>query len=78
MKYLDIRITEEYHVQPTLFGPPLVTVAYRLVDWKTEQPINEERHTSLADAERALCKLLAPRLSQMAAAYAEQEVPPQK
>ena len=78
MNYLDIRITEEYHVQPTLFGPPLVSTVYRLVDWNTEQPVNEERHTSLADAERAMCKLLAPYLSQMAAAYAEQEVPPTK
>ena len=69
MKYLDIRLTEEYHVQPTLFGPPLVSVVYRLVDWDTEQPINEKRYTSLADAERAMCKILSPYL----AAYAESE-----
>ncbi len=73
MKYLDIRLTEEYHVQPTLFGPPLVTVAYRLVDWDTEQPINEERYNSLADAEREMCRVLSPYLSQWAAAHAEQE-----
>ena len=78
MKYLDIRITEEYHVQPTLFGPSLVSTLYRLVDWETEQPVSEERHNSLADAERAMCKLLAPYLSQMATAYAQQEVPPAK
>ena len=71
MKYLDIRIVEEYHVQPTLFGPPLVGIVYRLVDWNTEQPVNEERHNSLADAERALCTLLGPYLSQLALATAD-------
>jgi hypothetical protein len=67
----DIRIVEEYHVQPTLFGSPLVEIVYHLVDWNTEQPINEERYKSLADAERAICRIVAPHLRQMAFIHAE-------
>lgn len=71
---MDIRIVTEFNVQPVLFGPPKVFETYRLVDWNTDQPVNEKRYKSLPDAERAMCDLVYPHISRMAEEYAERAI----
>jgi hypothetical protein len=78
---LDIRIVEIAHEQPTLFGPPVVTCHYTLVDWHSDEPLQDEQGkpyhlASLPEAERATYAVLAPGLRRMAEEFAESEVIP--
>ena len=68
---LDIRIVEIVHEQPTLFGPPVVTSHYTLVDLYTDEPLHDEQGkpynlSSLPEAERATYTVLALVLRRMA------------
>jgi hypothetical protein len=72
-KILGVRIVAQEHFQPTLFGPPIVSIEYMLVDWDTEQSVCDKRFKTLADAEKEICQLLAPVLSRMAWEQAEKQ-----
>jgi hypothetical protein len=50
----DIRIVEERVVQPTLFGPPLLSTVYRLADWDTYEPLSLVRYPTIGEAEKAV------------------------
>lgn len=72
---LDIRIVEIIHTQPTLFGPPVLSSTYTLVDWCTDEPLHDEqgkpyRLASLPEAERTTYAVLAPVLRRIADEYA--------
>lgn len=56
----DIRIVEEEHIRPVLFGDPIVSTVYRLVDWNTEESLSEKRFETLAKAEQAIQNILIP------------------
>lgn len=65
-KVLDIRIVAQEHMQPTLFGNPIITTYYILVDWDTDQRINDESFDTLPAAEKRAFELALPRLMQIA------------
>ena len=72
---MDIRVVEQIHAQPTLFGMPVLSTTYTLVD-EHEQPLLDEEGKpyslpSLAAAERKMCAILGPVLRRMAYEYAE-------
>jgi hypothetical protein len=66
-KALDIRIVAQEDIQPTLFGDPIMTTYYTLVDWETEQRVNDETFDTLPKAEKRAFELAVPRLMQMIA-----------
>lgn len=65
----DIRIVGEEHIQPVLFGDPLVSIVYRLVDWDTEESLSEKRFETLAKAEQAIQNILIPYWNRMLQGY---------
>ena len=78
---LDIRIMEIVHTQPTLFGSPIFSSTYTLVNDENEQPLLDEQGKpynlpSLPVAERTMCDILRPGLRRMADEYAESEAMP--
>ena len=70
---LDIRIREQQHEQPVLFGPLLKITTYQLIDWETEQPVDTHHYETMGEAERATYNRLRPYLRQIAAEEAERE-----
>ena len=74
---MGIRIVERIHAQPTLFGMPILSTTYTLVDENEQSLLDEQGKPyslpSLAAAERKLCAILGPVLRRMAYEYAESE-----
>jgi len=72
-KVLDIRIVAQEHLQPVLFGNPIVTTYYTLVEWDSDERITDETFQTLPKAEKRAFELALPRLMQLANEQASQQ-----